>query len=106
MPASTSSKTSVSGASVSTSRRASIVRANSPPLATRDSGSSGKPGVGGDQERHVVAGRLVADGDLHLGVRHRQRAHDLADGGGQLRRARSTAAATACARVALDGHRS
>ena len=43
--------------------------------------------VGRDQERHVVAGGLVADRDLHLGVWHRQRSDHFANGSGKVRRA-------------------
>ena len=43
--------------------------------------------VGRDQEGDVVARRLAANGDLHLCVRHRQGTHDVANSGGQCRRA-------------------
>ena len=60
IPASTSSNTSVGGASESTTRRASIVRDSSPPDAALASGRAGSPGFGREQERDVV-GAVVAD---------------------------------------------
>ena len=46
--------------------------------------------VGGDEEGDIVTGSLAADGDVHLGMRHRQRAHDVAYCRRQARRARPT----------------
>ena len=75
------------GASVSTSRRASIVRASSPPLATRDSGSIGNPGLAAMRKVTSSPGVIGANRDVHLGVRHRQRTHHVAHG---RRKVRST----------------
>ena len=93
MPASTSSNTSVragsSRSSLSTSRRASIARASSPPEATLVSGCSGVPGLAAKQELDAVAGVVVvvlADLDADRGVRQRQLAQALRDGRGQLGR--------------------
>ena len=79
MPASTSSNTRVGGAAESTTRRASIARASSPPEAALARGRADSPGFGRQQEGDVVgavvAGRLGITGldrDLERRGRHRQ----------------------------------
>ena len=57
IPASTSSNTSVGGASASTTRAASIARESSPPDATRASGPGRLARVGGEQEGDPVVRR-------------------------------------------------
>ena len=73
------------GASSSTSRRASIARASSPPDATWRAARAARR-VGGEQEGHVVAGRGLTDRHLRPGLRH-----------GQVARWASTAAASGAA---------
>ena len=105
IPASTSSKTSVSGASVNTRRRASIVRASSPPLATRDSGSNGKPGLAairkvtsspGASLPTVISISACGIANDRTTLAHRRR---------QPRRAGTTHRGDRLRRLALGGHR-
>ena len=114
IPASTSSNTSVGGASDSTTRGASIARDSSPPDAALASGRAALPGVGGEQERHpscAVVGRLPRlDLDLDHRMGHRQLAEVHLDGRGPsgsaaARRAAVSAAAAACAGAALRPRR-
>ena len=76
MPASTSSKTSISVASPSraASRTASAMRDSSPPEATLPSGPAGQPGVGGQAHLHGVAParaeRRLGDRDLEARAVH------------------------------------
>ena len=92
IPASTSSNTSVGGASVSTTRAASIARESSPPDAARASGRGLSPGLGASRNVTRSAPSSVGSpGSISTSmrrVRHRQLPEVLLHRPGERRRGR------------------